>query len=169
MLYLTALITMVGALIVAGCSDDDEEEFRANLTGAQEVPPVTTAATGTLTLDIDEDQTRIDYRLELVPPFSSNVRVAHIHVGPAGVNGPVILFLCTNDTPPAGVPAPQACPTAGGTITGTLTAADLIPAAAQGVNTFADAVTQIVNGNTYGNAHTDMFRSGEVRGQISKQ
>jgi len=40
-----------------------------------------------------------------------------------------VLFLCTNGTPPANVPAPPACPAAPATVRGTLTAADLIPSA----------------------------------------
>jgi len=142
----------------------------ANLTGAQEVPPVVTMATGTLTLNINDVRTQIDYRLELVGPFSSDLVVAHIHAGgPIGTNVSPNLFFCTNGTPPAGVPIPpQACPTAGGIITGTLTAADFVPnsGTAAGVNNFADAVAHILSGNAYANAHTVMFPGGEVRGQI---
>jgi len=170
MLYLIALSVIVGAFIVFSCSSDDHGQVRhANLVGSQEVPPVTTSATGTLTLTISDDHTRIDYQLTLVPPFTSNLRFSHIHIQQPGVNGPVVLFFCTNDPPPAGVPVPQACPTAGGTITGFLTAADFTPSAmatALGVNSFADAVTQILSGNAYANAHTVTNPSGEIRGQI---
>jgi hypothetical protein len=156
-------------LAVLSCSDDDEDnELQAQLTGAQEVPPVSTAATGTVDLTVNDDRTQINYRVQTVPPFTSDVRVAHIHIGHPGVNGPVVLFFCSNTTPPgtpAGVPVPQACPVAGGTITGTLTAADLIPRPEVGVDTFADAVGQILNGNSYSNVHTVLFPGGEIRGQ----
>jgi len=138
----------------------------ANLTGSQENPPVTTAATGTLTLTINAARTQIDYRLDTVGPFSSNVTVAHIHIGPIGTNGPVVLFFCVNGTPPANVPVPQACPVAGGTITGTLTAADFISAPGVGVTTFPDAVAHILSGDAYANVHTMTFGGGEIRGQI---
>jgi hypothetical protein len=166
MLYLIVLGAIAGALIVSGCSSDDESEPIVRHTimdASQEVPPTPSAATGTVTLTISADRTRIDYVLVLVPPFTSPVILAHIHVGPPGVNGPVILFFCTNQAPPPNVPRPQACPPAGGTITGTLTAADLIPAG--GVMTFADALAQIVGGNTYSNVHTERFPGGEIRGQ----
>jgi CHRD domain len=171
LVLLLTLITYAGSLAVLGCSDDDDddgEELGAELTGGQEVPPVNTAATGTVTLNVSDDRTRIDYRVQTEPPFTSDVRVAHIHIGQPGVNGPVVLFFCSNTTPPetpAGVPVPQACPTTGGTITGSLTAADLIPRPEVGVSTFADAVGQILNGNSYSNVHTILFPGGEIRGQ----
>ena len=169
MLYLIALGT-VGAFVVLGCPGGDNEQVRrANLIGSQEVPPRTTAATGAVTLTINDAQTRITYREDLVPPFTSNLTGSHIHVQQPGANGPIVLHFCTNQTPPAGVPTPQACPTAGGTITGTLTAADFIPSAAAtalGVNTFADAVAQILSGGAYVNAHTEVNTGGEIRGQL---
>jgi len=128
---------------------------------------VATTATGTLSLTINAARTQIDYQLNTVGPFTSNVTVAHIHIGPIGTNGPIVLFFCTNQTPlPTGVPAPQACPTTGGSITGTLTSADFIAAAGVGVTTFADAVAHVLSGDAYANVHTVNFPSGEIRGQI---
>jgi hypothetical protein len=159
-----ALGLTVGALAILGCeSDDDENVRRATLRGTEEVPPVTTNASGSAELTISDDLTQVAYTLSYTG--LANVTQAHIHVGAVGVNGPIILFLCTNLALPAGVPAPPACPAAAGTVTGTLTAANLIPNAAAGINTFADAITAILNGNTYTNVHTQAFPGGEVRGQ----
>ena len=176
MFSLLALGTIVGALIVSGCPGGDDGQIRrANLVGSEETPqPVTTAATGTVSLTISSDRTRIDYQLVTVGPFTSNVRFAHIHIGPAGVSGSVVLFFCTNAAPPAGVPVPQACPTTGGTVTGFLTADDFIAssasavAAGTGASTFADAVTNILSGNAYANVHTVTNGSGEIRGQLTR-
>src|SRR5262245_65510614 len=58
-LYLIALSVIAGALIVSGCSGDDEDgRIRsANLNGSQERPQaVTTAATGSVALTINPDQ-----------------------------------------------------------------------------------------------------------------
>ncbi len=172
--YLFALSAIAGGLIVLSCSDDNnnseknEHLVKANLIGAQEVPPVTTGATGTVTLTVPDDRSHIDYTVTTAGPFTSNVIFAHIHVGQPSFAGPVVLFFCTNQAPPAGVPTPQPCPTAGGTITGRLTAADFIPAAAAaplGVNSFSDLITQLLAGNTYSNVHTERFTGGEIRGQ----
>ena len=173
--YLFALSVIAGGLIVWGCSSDDnhnenEHLVKANLTNAQEVPPTSTtsAATGSVTLTIPDDRSHIDYTVTTVGPFTSPVLFAHIHVGQPSFAGPVILFFCTNQAPPAGVPVPQPCPTNGGTITGRLTAADFTaPAAAVplGVSTFSDAITAILNNNTYSNVHTERNPGGEIRGQ----
>ena len=56
----------------------------------------------------------------------------------------------------------------GGTVVGTLTAADFLPSAAAtalGVNNFADLVAAILASNTYSNAHSITSPGGEVRGQ----
>jgi len=175
-LYLIALSVIAGALIVSGCSGDDEDgRIRsANLNGSQERPQaVTTAATGSVALTINPDQTRIDYTLITAGPFTSNVTQAHIHIGSADVAGSIVLFFCTNLTPPANVPRPQACPTTGGTISGFLTAGDFIPssasaiAAGTGAGTFADAVANILRGNAYANVHTVTNGGGEIRGQLT--
>jgi YVTN family beta-propeller protein len=144
----------------------------ANMTGAQEVPPVTTtAAVGTVTLTINRDRTQIDFVLEVTTSID-NIRESHIHIAPIGANGPIVLDFCTTSlvTAPAGVPLPPTCPSAPFRITGSLTAANLRPSSAAivgaGVNNFADAVAHILSGNAYANLHTTAFPGGEIRGQI---
>src|SRR5438552_2820009 len=66
-LYLLALGTIAGGLIVYGCSGDDNNNnrvqvSRATLSGANEVPPVNTQATGTVTLNISSDSSQINYQ-----------------------------------------------------------------------------------------------------------
>lgn len=53
-----------------------------------------------------------------------------------------------------------------GAVTGTLTIDDLIASQSGRINTFADAVAAIQDGNTYINVHSTDFSSGEIRGQI---
>ena len=81
-----------------------------------------------------------------------------------------MLFLCTNLTPPAGVPTPQACPAAPATITGTLTAANVIPRPEQGIGPgaagFAEVLEAIRAGAAYANVHTTIFPLGEMRGRL---
>ena len=172
-LSLLALVLCAGSLAVLGCGrgGDDGEQRRANLTGAQEVPPTTSAATGTVTFNINEARTQIDFTLNITTALP-NIRESHIHVAPLGVNGPIVLDFCTTSlvTPPTGVPLPPTCPTAPFTLTGSLTAANLRTITptitAAGVNNFADAVSNILSGNAYANVHTTAFPGGEIRGQI---
>ena len=125
-------------------------ELSAILTGAKEVPPVTTSAGGMATVIINDALTEIGFSLAVQDIL--NMAAAHIHVGARGVNGPVIFNLSLMDF---------ASP-----LTGTLTAADLQVQAAQGVNTFADAVNVILSGNAYVNVHTTLNPGGEIRGQL---
>jgi hypothetical protein len=180
-LGLMALGLTLSMLAILSCgSSDDGTERNAALSGAGErnaagaVPAATanSPGSGTAVLTVSEDQTQIEYVLTY--SALTNVLFAHIHVGGPNDNGPIILFLCTNQgVGGASVPAPPPCPSGSGSVAGTLTAANLIPRPATpvvtgvtpAINTFADAVTQIINGNTYTNVHTQTNPGGEIRGQ----
>jgi hypothetical protein len=63
------------------------------LTGAEEVPPVTTTASGLAVIRVTSDRTV--YSRVTVDNIETNdqVTMAHIHAGPRGVNGPIIVPL----------------------------------------------------------------------------
>jgi CHRD domain len=79
----------------------------------------------------------------------------------------VIVFLCTNlGNGPAGT---QACPLAGGTITGTIAPADVLAGAAtRGLDAgdFDGLVQALRGGGTYVNVHSSLRAGGEIRAQI---
>ncbi len=127
--------------------------LEAVLSGGQEVPAVATAATGTAVLSFELNETQL--ALTLVTSGIANVNAAHVHAGPAGVNGPVIFSLYA----PADGPFPA-------TLRKRLSAADLVPAPASGVATFADAIAALKRGDCYVNVHTRSHFGGEIRGQI---
>ena len=175
-----ALGLTLSTFAIFGCSSSDNEtERNAALFGFNERPtPNNSQGSGTAVLTISSDQTQISYVLTY--NGLANVTQAHIHVGNVNIAGPIILFLCTNvGGAPAGAAGGQGCPQGSNvTVTGTLTAADLIVRSTNNpaINTFADAVAQFLSGNTYTNVHTDDgvlpanqgpgdFPSGEVRGQ----
>jgi hypothetical protein len=150
---------------VAACDDDDQNggtepdtEFEAALSGENEVPPVSTTATGTATLTVEGSE--IAYRVEVAG--LENVLVSHIHVGAPGENGPVRLNLCnTDDTPP--------CATTG---TGVLVEGSNGNTAILGTSediTFDSLLSAIRVGNAYVNVHTTQNMGGEIRGQITPQ
>jgi len=74
------------------------EEFTAALTGANEVPAVTTTATGTAVFGVSviNDTIILSYRVDVAGMDSTTA--AHIHDGAAGVPGPVIVTLFTGAT-----------------------------------------------------------------------
>lgn len=142
------------------------------LHGYEEVPSVSTTATGDFEAKISRDGSRIDWELHY-EDLEGAVQQAHIHFGQKGVNGGISVFLCTNlGNGPAGI---QACPPAPATISGTILAADVspnIPATAaartQGINTgeIAELVKAIRAGATYVNVHSTIWPGGEIRSQI---
>ncbi|HEY6253623.1 MAG TPA: CHRD domain-containing protein [Candidatus Angelobacter sp.] len=147
----------------------EKTELRASLTGIQEVASLTviTDATGTFTATINNDST-ITYTLTY-KNLSSAVKQAHIHIGATKISGGVSIFLCSNlGNGPAGTPACPDDATHSGSVSHTVSAADVIGPAGQGVpaGDFKDAVRAIVSHVTYANVHTANFPAGEIRGQI---
>ena len=150
----------------------DVNQVQVNLSGYEEVPAVSTAASAGFNATISDDGSRIDWELSY-SGLEGAVQQAHIHVGQESVNGGISVFLCTNlGNGPAGI---QPCPAAPGTITGTILAADVspnIPATAaartQGINTgeLAELIAAIRAGATYVNVHSTTWPGGEVRSQI---
>jgi hypothetical protein len=160
-----ALVTMLGAPALAVA----DETFKARLRGFQEVPAISTEASGEFRAKLNEDETSIEYRLSY-ENLSGTVSQGHIHIGQLSVNGGITVWLCqtTTNVDPTGL-APT-CPQSG-TVEWTITAANVIAIAAQGVaaGEFAELVDAIRAGVTYANVHTlPQFGGGEIRGQIRK-
>ena len=147
------------------------ETFTANLNGFEEVPSIATGARGFLLATLNDAGTQLDYQLYYLN-LSAAPAASHIHIGQKSVNGGVVLFFCTNGTPPAGAPVPPACPNAPGInfVGGSLTAANVVAVAGQGIAAWAtgfqDIIRAIRAGNAYANLHTSNFAGGEMRGQI---
>lgn len=85
---------LVVALVSAGCAQRSERGAMTpasamTLSGAQEVPPVNTQASGTSTIAVVGDKTLVGR----VETRSLNATAAHIHQAPSGQNGPVIITL----------------------------------------------------------------------------
>ncbi|HTO08220.1 MAG TPA: CHRD domain-containing protein [Myxococcota bacterium] len=127
-----------------------------------EVPAVISGAQCKFQATIKSDS--IKYRFQFMN-LTGDSLFAHIHVGQFFVNGGVAAFLCNNTTTG---PVPQACPSGAGTITGTITAADVIGPAGQGVDAgeFAALLQALAQGDAYANIHTTPFPGGECRAQI---
>lgn len=148
---------VLAALAVAGAAQAQTVILTAVVNGAQEVPAVTTPASGTATLTIDV-ATRA-FSLDLAfGTLTAPVTVAHIHRAPAGVNGPVIIGL-------------DGIPLSGGRPSWNLIAPGITSFNSAGpVNApFLFPATELANllaGNTYINIHSSAFPGGEIRGQL---
>lgn len=146
---------------------DGFRRIREFLTGFEEVPAVSTVAEGEFHARISNDQTQIQYELKY-EDLEGAVQQAHIHVGQKGVNGGISVWLCSNLASPPTPTGTQPCPPPPATITGTITASDVVGPAAQGVaaGEFAELIRAMRAGKTYVNVHSSKFPTGEIRSQI---
>ncbi len=156
---------VVSAMLCAPALATADGKLKARLRGFQEAPAISTTGSGEFRGKINDDGTSIDYKLSYSGLEGGSVLFAHIHLGQRSVSGGVIVFLCANVPVPVTTPA---CPTPSGTVTGTVTASDVIGPAGQGITAgeFAELLRAIRHGVTYANVHTTAFPSGEIRGQI---
>src|SRR5712691_10345263 len=146
------------------------EPHHAKLIGFQEVPVVVTGGSGNFKMDIAPGDGSFDFELSYEGIEGGAIQQAHIHVGQRNVNGGIVVFLCTNLTPPVGVPTPPHCPASPGMVTGTRTAADVLAQTTQGVSAgeLSAVLTALRNGRAYANVHSTASPGGEIRGQISR-
>lgn len=147
---LTAIFISLSILFLVSCKSTDEVDKENNyvgtalpMSGAQETPPVTVSATGS----IDANYNRLNKILTYKITFSSlsgNATAAHIHgLGEAGVAAGVVQTF-------VGFPAATA-----GTYSGTLLV--------DGVKIKEE---DILAGRYYANIHTAAKPAGEIRGQL---
>ena len=164
---LAAVVAVAGAVAVAGSAAfaGGGKQLRAQLDGYNEVPAVSTAASGTFRASVGGSGDQITYSLSYAA-LEDAVTQAHIHFGQRTASGGISVWLCGNfATTPAGV---QACPPAPATIEGTITAASVVGPANQGIaaGEFEELKAAIRAGLTYANVHSAKFAPGEIRGQI---
>jgi hypothetical protein len=162
--------TLLGAASSTAAVADDvhvQNIVFERLTGFQEDPlTISTPGTATFAATIDDRNQEIKFRLSW-KDLPTNVAQSHIHFGGRAQSGGVAVFLCTNlGNGPTGT---QACPAGDATITGTLTPADVIGPAGQGIaaGEFDELVRAIRAGATYVNIHTTERPGGEIRAQIA--
>ena len=153
----------------------DSSHFSARLDGFEENPSLSTTGHGHVSLRIDDEAETIEFEFSYddlegvgTTPFVTNgvVLFAHIHVAAQGVNGGVATFFCGGGGKPA-------CPTPSGSVSGVITAADVVGPAAQGLNpgeptAFEELVRAIRAGYAYANLHTTRWTGGEIRGQLRR-
>jgi hypothetical protein len=164
------LITIVACALIAGCDNDatgpsnPQLVFSALLSPANEVPPIANAESGGRgAVQIQFDVTRgtgdaitsatatFYFQLTGFPPGTTVVG-AHIHPGPGGINGPVIVS--------TGLTAAITLPLPDGSAERSFTGIAVDPALVQ----------SIVNnpGGFYFNVHSPLNAGGFARGQLTR-
>lgn len=155
-----AAIALLLGTVGAHAAPPEQRNFGAHATGAEEVPAVDTPAQGQVKLQLSADGSELRYRLNVAN--IDDVRMAHLHIAPAGQNGPIAVWLYPEGPPPQLIEGR----TQGTLATGTITDADFVNTEAHGVDSVADLVEAIRAGDVYANVHTEAFPGGEIRGQL---
>lgn len=166
---LLAIAVLGGALLVASLAvaAGGKKNLKADdLVGYQENPDISTVATGSFQVTIDDSAKTLAYELSYAG-LEGDVVQAHIHFGKRAVNGGVTVFLCgTAASPgPAGTPT---CPQSG-TVSRTVGTADILAPGTQGIEAgnFEELVAAMRAGHTYANVHSTKWGTGEIRAQIN--
>jgi len=155
--------------VIAGSARAQDGSAIARLRAFEEVPALSTPGGGHLDADIVGDE--IHWQLTYFN-LKGSVTQAHFHLAQRGVNGGIMIFLCSNlGNGPAGT---QACPPSGTreapvTISGTITAENVGAGAnAQGIapGELSEVLRAMRTGVVYTNVHSDLFPGGEIRGQV---
>ena len=153
------IATLAVSILAAPAVHSQTENFSASLAGANEVPPINTAGTADFQMTIQPGA--ITFSLTF-SDLRAPLAVAHLHFAPSKVPGGVMIFPCGGGNQPA-------CPAAtSGTITGTITAANVTGPASQGIaaGDLDSALEAVRNDLSYANMHTTMFPGGEIRGPV---
>jgi hypothetical protein len=136
---------------------------KGKLEGFQEVPAIFSPGAGKCSVKQGSGELAVtlDYS-----GLAGTATQAHIHLGQLGVNGGIMIFICSNlGNGPVGTPA---CPVSG-TVTRTIVPGDVIGgASAQGIaaGDFAAVVAAMKKKTTYCNVHSDLYPGGEIRAQL---
>lgn len=125
------------AIVLAGCASmPASKQVSVTLSGAEQVPPVSTAAKGTGSFTVNQDHTVSGS----VSIMGLSPMAAHIHVGARGKNGPVAVGLTKSSDTMWVVPA--------------------------GAKFTDDQYKAFMAGETYVNFHTAANKGGEIRAQL---
>ncbi len=163
-LAVTAVLAICMAAPIVGVNADEESrgKLRATLKGFNETPANSTPASGSFRATLNDDS--ITFELTYSGLVADSL-FAHIHLGQKNVAGGVMIFFCDNSNPPH---SPRTCPARSGTVTGTVTAADVIGPNAQGIapGEFSKVLEAIHSGVTYVNVHSTKFHSQPAKFEV---
>jgi hypothetical protein len=150
-IWLAAAVLVMG---IAATAMAGSGHFETHLTGDEEVPAIVTGGQGQATFKLSADGQSISYKLNVAN--LEDIIQAHIHVGPPGDNGPVVVFLFG--------PVAGGVDVSGRLADGSFEADDLIGPLAG--HPLSDLIAEIESGNAYVNVHTVAHTGGEIRGQL---
>ena len=143
------------AMSALAVTADAKELFKARLDGGQEVPPVLTNTSGNAFFRLDNAGHSIEIQLRVRDGV--DITQAHIHCAPAGVNGPVVVFLAGLISVGQDID---------GKWIGSASFDDDNIGDTNCGETIAELADAMRSGDTYVNVHSVANPGGEVRGQV---
>ena len=155
---MVGLAFAVGLVAVGVAVAGANGHWKTHPTGDGEVPANASLGQAEAQFRLSDDGSSLSYKLNVAN--IENVTQSHIHMAPAGVNGPIVAWLYPS-APPAQLIPGRSSGTLG---EGTITAANLTgPLAGQPLSALVNAINA---GNAYVNVHTSQFPPGEIRGNL---
>ena len=153
-------MALLASALVSAEAVADHLSFSTELSGAQEVPGVITSTGGSASFDFNSALSEVSFDLRA---FGAGITQAHLHCAPAGVSGPIVVFLFGPVAPGDNL--------IGTPITGTITNDDIIPtednpSCGRIINNVASLFAAMRAGEVYVNVHSSDHPSGVVRGQV---
>ena len=155
---LVAGMIAVTALSIGGVAVARTLQYRAEPTGAFEVPANSSTAEASVKVKVASNRDEVRYDLKITEPIE-NVLQAHLHMAATGVNGPIVAWLYPSAPPAVLIPGEFE----GRLGKGVITPDDLVGPLAGNWQGFLDALEA---GNIYANVHTTQFPPGEIRDQV---
>ena len=163
MFVVLSATVFLASYAVAGGGDRD---FAARLSGYQEVPAVSTSGRGRFHARLSRDEETLRFVLRY-SRLEAPATAAHIHFGQRFVAGGVAAFLCGGG-PTSKPPCPAGTGDETVTVSGSITAADVVGPEGQGISPgeFDELLRALRHEVTYVNVHSSLFPTGEIRGQV---
>ena len=156
-----AIAAAYAAVLACGGSSGSSNTFAAQLKGANETPANSETGTGTAT--ITRNGATVNYSVT-ASGLTGNATGAHIHIGPTGQAGPIIVDTFALTAPPAGKST---------SFSGTFTESNIKNPTSPPLNPPITTMDQLFDairaGNAYYNIHTAAHPGGEIRGQLVAQ
>jgi len=133
-----SLAALACALLLAWPASAEVVNLKAAMDAKSEVPPNSSAGTGTLTATYDTSSKKLSWK-GTYSGLTGPATEAHFHSGEAGKNGPVAVPITPATSP----------------LEGSATLND-------------EQANELLAGKLYVNIHTEANKGGEIRGQVTK-
>lgn len=134
--------------------------INTQLSGSEEVPPVSTETSGEFSIEFNDDADRAEYSLDVFD--GEDITAAHLHCAEEGENGPIVVTLYTSSS------------ASGTDVDGLLAEAEIVDSEVEEagedcddpITDVASLEDAIEDGIVYVNVHNVEHPAGLIRGQL---